>query len=86
MADESERGSDHLEEQRRRLDDCIGNLQPDHREVLRLRYQQGLSIDDLASEVGRTVAALYRLLSRLRSSLHACVGKTGSIEDAHGTN
>ena len=84
VADETDRASDDLEERRKRLDDCINKLQPEHRRILNLRYQQGSSIEDLAAQVGRTVAALYRLLSRLRSSLHACVGKSGSLEVADG--
>jgi RNA polymerase sigma-70 factor (ECF subfamily) len=84
VADEAERGSERLEERGRRLEDCIGRLQPEHRRILSLRYQEGLGIDDLAGRVNRTVAAVYRALSRIRAHLHDCVGAAAGAGSSHG--
>ncbi len=75
VADEAEQSADHLEQRERLLHDCVAKLPDDHRDALQLRYQEGLSLEDMASRLGRTVGALYRLLSRVRHVLHQCVSK-----------
>jgi RNA polymerase sigma-70 factor, ECF subfamily len=76
VADEAELGAPRLELRERALYDCIAKLPADQGEVLRLRYQDALSLDDMAARLGRTVCALYRQLSRVRQVLHECVTKT----------
>src|SRR6267154_1719445 len=44
------------------LRECVAKLPADHREALQLRYQEGLSLEDMAVRLERTVGALYRLL------------------------
>jgi len=73
VAAETESGSEHLERRQQLLNQCVGKLPADHREVLELRYREGLDIDTMAGRLNRTVAALYRLLSRVRRNLHDCV-------------
>lgn len=75
VADESERHSEVLALRERTLQDCLAKLPADHREVLELRYREGLSLDDMALKLQRTACALYRLLSRVRAVLHECVSK-----------
>lgn len=75
VADEAEHSAEHLEQRERLLHDCIAKLPPDHREALDLRYREGLSLEDMAARLGRTVGALYRQLSRTRAVLHECVTK-----------
>jgi RNA polymerase sigma-70 factor (ECF subfamily) len=70
---EADASAEHLEQRQRALNDCIGKLPGDHREVVHLRYQDGLDLEAMAARLGRTVAALYRQLSRIRQSLHECV-------------
>jgi len=53
----------------------VAKLPADHRDALHLRYQEGLSLEDMATRLERTVGALYRLLSRVRHVLHECVTK-----------
>src|SRR5688572_5868985 len=66
------------EERERRLAECVEKLPPDQRKVLTLRYGESCEIEDLAERVGRTVAASYRLLSRIRHNLFECVGRTAA--------
>ena len=68
------------EERQRRLAECIEKLPPDQRKVLVLRYGESCDIDDLAVRLGRTVAASYRLLSRIRHNLFECVGRAAALE------
>jgi RNA polymerase sigma-70 factor (ECF subfamily) len=80
VAEETERAGDALEERQRRLATCLETLRPEHRRVLDLRYQERLGIEALAARVDRTVAAVYRLLSRIRAHLHACVSNQPTPE------
>jgi RNA polymerase sigma-70 factor (ECF subfamily) len=81
VAAEHETASEHLERRDRALNDCLAKLPAEHREVVQLRYQEALSLDAMAARLGRTVAALYRQLSRVRHALHECVTKTLSRPD-----
>ncbi len=76
VADEIESSLPSLDERQQRLGDCLAKLQTDHQEIVRLRYDEGLGIEEVAGRSGRTVGAVYRLLSRLRAQLHQCVGRT----------
>jgi RNA polymerase sigma-70 factor (ECF subfamily) len=76
VAEEAERNAGVLERRERALQECIGKLPPDHREILHLRYHEGLKVEDMERSLGRTVWATYRLLSRIRQVLHECVSKT----------
>ena len=55
------------------LRECIKRLPQHHRELVRLRYQAEKSIESLAEELGRSHDSIYRMLSRIRQSLHDCV-------------
>lgn len=76
VAEEAERNAAALDLRERALQDCIAKLPPDHREVLHLRYHEGLRLEEMEQRLGRTVCATYRLLSRIRQVLHECVSKT----------
>ena len=68
-SDEVSRREAHL----RTLDACLEELPRERRELLRAAYAPGAMIKDLAVQVGRTEAALYQLLARLRRTLLECV-------------
>jgi RNA polymerase sigma-70 factor, ECF subfamily len=76
VSDEAERATDQWEQRERALQECIMKLPADHRDVLHLRYQRGLSLDAMAEQLQRTVTALYRQLSRVRQTLHECVERS----------
>ncbi len=73
VAEEIDNSAEHLEQRQQLLNQCLARLPEDHREVMRLRYHEGLEIETMATRLNRTVAALYRLLSRVRHNLHECV-------------
>lgn len=81
VAGELEQADEHLGRRARALDACLAKLNADHRRVLELRYHAGLGLEEMSARLGRTTTALYRLLSRLRQSLHGCI--TQSLTTAH---
>ena len=53
----------------RALDDAIAGLRPNYREVLLLRFQAGLTYDEIADATGRTLATVKVQLHRARKAL-----------------
>jgi RNA polymerase sigma-70 factor (ECF subfamily) len=80
VSEEVESRAEHLEKREHALQSCIAKLPADHRQALFLRYQDALSLEEMAERLQRTTTALYRLLSRVRQTLHGCV--TRSLQTA----
>lgn len=76
VAAEAAEVADVLEERSTALADCIGKLPAPHRDLLRLRYTEGLTVEVVAQKLGRTIEAVYRALSRVRHTVHQCVTRT----------
>ena len=53
------------EERRRRLREAVASLPDEHREVLRLRYGEGLSAKEVARRLNKSDVATRVLLARL---------------------
>lgn len=75
VADEMTSAADVLDERAHALAGCIDRLPPGQRDLLRLRYTDGLAIEAIARRVDRSVEAVYRALSRIRQALHQCVSR-----------
>ncbi len=58
------------------LSGCVENLRQRDRELIRRRYEESMSIQDLAALIGRSADAVYKSLNRIRSSLLACIERT----------
>jgi RNA polymerase sigma-70 factor, ECF subfamily len=67
--------SDQVEALRR----CVGKLEEPARELLRLKYQDGLPTPDLASRLHRSADAIYQSLSRVHRLLRQCVLRELSV-------
>jgi RNA polymerase sigma-70 factor, ECF subfamily len=78
LNEEYETGHESREKNFAVLQKCITHLQKPHKEMFMLRYNQGNSIEDLAEKIGRTVAACYKTLSRIRFNLKRCMHKAGA--------
>lgn len=76
VAEETSAIGDLLEERSQLLSGCVDKLPPAQRDLLRLRYSEGLSIEAIAAQVDRSMEAVYRALSRIRQSVHQCVTQT----------
>lgn len=59
--------------QRQAMADCRQNLQPAANEALALRYEQDLSLEQVAERMGRTLGATRQLLFRTRQMLKDCI-------------
>lgn len=55
------------------LADCLETLPSDARQLLRLRYDEGCSCDEVAARVGVALDTVYQRLSRLHRALRQCV-------------
>jgi RNA polymerase sigma-70 factor (ECF subfamily) len=76
VAAETVEVADYLEERSQILAGCVGKLPEPHRDLLRLRYTEGLSVEAISQKLDRSVEAVYRALSRIRQTVHQCVSRT----------
>lgn len=60
-----------------RLQEAIGSLPEDQRELLRLRYVEGLPTRDVASRLGKSDGAVRVLLTRTLSKLQQLLSDSG---------
>lgn len=55
--------------------DCVAQLPEQMREVVQMRYNQGLSCDSIGDKLSRTTQAIYSLLKRAKVELQQCMEK-----------
>jgi RNA polymerase sigma-70 factor (ECF subfamily) len=55
------------------LHGCLGQLTASARELLQMRYAEGLTAVEVAARLCRTVDAVYQTLSRIHRALRECV-------------
>jgi len=58
-----------------RLTLCLEKLTPEHREMVRKRYAEGIPLQSIASERGTTSNAIMHALFRIRQRLMTCVSR-----------
>lgn len=73
VAEEIDESEGYLESRYQTLASCVAKLNEEHQRIVGLRYEGGESVEVIAENVGRTSGAVYRVLSRIRKSLYACV-------------
>ena len=81
VADKSARMVEQLDQRHELLAVCIEKLSPQDRDLLRLRYDLNSSIEATAQKSGRTAAAVYKALSRMRAALYQCVNRAIAAQD-----
>lgn len=59
---------------------CVEKLPAHHRELIELRYGNQQQVEEISQQTGRTVEAIYRMLSRIRRCLQECVTRTLELE------
>ena len=62
-----------LDERRVALASCVEKLSPRDRDLLTLRFADGATTQSTAVQVGRSVEAVYKALSKIRHALFECV-------------
>ena len=60
----------------RHLQVALAGLPDDQREIVRRRYLQGQSLEQIAEATGRTKDAVRSICYRARRDLRACMGRT----------
>ncbi|HIG80799.1 MAG TPA: sigma-70 family RNA polymerase sigma factor [Verrucomicrobiales bacterium] len=73
LADEAEEAAAPLERERHALRDCLAKLKERERALVLAVYTHGAAIGEAAEMTGRTVAAAYKALSRIRQALLKCI-------------
>jgi RNA polymerase sigma-70 factor (ECF subfamily) len=81
LADESLQADQRLELQREALRACLDKLPEEHRRLVMAAYGPGARIQEVAALSGRTVAAFYQWLHRVRVLLLDCVRRAAAKED-----
>lgn len=70
---EEDDGTSGAAELRSAMAQCVDKLGSEQRTVVEGRYASGLSCEDIADQVGRSVQGVYSMLKRLRAILARCV-------------
>lgn len=64
------------------LAQCLKGLPSDHRLLIKMLYQDEKSCEQIASDMDKSIDALYMSLSRIRKRLKACVERRLAEESA----
>ncbi len=76
-------GSDLADDEHERiaaLKHCLGGLQDAHRELVDLRYRDGLAVKEISARFGKSEAGMAMMLMRIRDALMRCV--LGKVQGA----
>jgi RNA polymerase sigma-70 factor (ECF subfamily) len=73
VAAEIDARAEVLDRQADALKICLAKLPDAHRKMIVWRYYEECAVEEIAAKTERTVEAVYRLLSRIRSVLNDCV-------------
>lgn len=80
LASEAENVVARQDERERALQECVRKLEARQTELLKTVYEDGVSIKDVATRLGRTPTGLYKALARIRNRLAVCIGtKLGEV-------
>jgi RNA polymerase sigma-70 factor (ECF subfamily) len=72
--------ADLLEDRRRALVDCIAKLKERDRDLLHRRYTPGITMKQVAEQLGRPAKSVYAALARIRHALLECVERKLAAE------
>jgi len=69
-----------LDARHQALAECMKKLAKKDQDMLRRRYQKGAAPADVASQLGRSVSAIYKSLSRIHDALFDCIQRKTAEE------
>ncbi len=64
---------DTYEEELEALSSCLKTLPENSRQILKLRYQQGVTIKDIAGQIGKPIHSMYKLVAKIHGILQQCI-------------
>lgn len=76
LAEEAEAETEVARREERALEHCLKKLSPERRELVLKAYADGTDQRDVAAAIGKTPAAFYMLLARIRRDLGDCIERT----------
>ncbi len=82
LAERREQLRPDLECRLKNLEQCLAKLPGEQRSLVEGYYYQRTGIEELAARSGRTVAATYKALQRIRQALQLCVESAALPEGA----
>jgi RNA polymerase sigma-70 factor (ECF subfamily) len=74
-----------LGDRERALRECVEKLRPEHRAMLRARYEEGVTTESMATLFNRSGQAIYNSLFRIRQKLFDCVNGKVKLAVRDGT-
>ena len=85
VAQQMERRLLEEEHQDRRLPhlrECLSKIKESARELVRRRYEDDLSMNEIAAQLNRTAGAIRKELCLVRQQLHECVERKLALEES----
>jgi len=79
IMDRSDSILSNMDQRVKALENCLTKLVEPDRELIKMRYEEGLAIKDIAIEIGRPVQGMYKVFTRLHNALRLCIRKTMSM-------
>ena len=81
IADQTEQPSGPFHERQQALRNCLERLPRKERELITLRYQPGVTVESMSAKLNRSVAALYKALTKIRRALLLCIERRLAMEE-----
>jgi RNA polymerase sigma-70 factor, ECF subfamily len=81
VAQEAEGMAETLEEQLHTMGKCVERLPSEHRRLVTLCYQPGVTTQEVATQLGRPAGTIYKSLTRIRRTLMECIERALSQGD-----
>jgi len=72
----------NIEDRSKALENCLSKLSEIDRGLIKMRYENGLKIKEIAGIIARPVQGLYKVFARIHTSLHLCISRTMSQREA----
>ena len=70
-----EKESDYRQRRIQALEECMADVSPENRELIKIRYSGEKSVGDIASEENKSVNAISKILHRCRMALSKCISQ-----------
>ena len=73
LKDEARIVSEQLDANRQAVLECLQQLRPRDRDLIRRRYEKGATAAKISEAIGRPVEGIYKAMQRIHKSLYLCV-------------
>ncbi len=65
--------SNQIQALKKAFHECFGRLSENNRNILQLRYQDGMKIKDIANKTQKPVPGMYKAVARIHDALQRCI-------------